>query len=146
MLLATYVFAKTVNFSFSINKIPQACPTNMLKLLENSAESEEHSRYLQSILEVHRKLFLRDFQKTFFFKNPPFCMCLGYFSLEKKGFSKKKFFENVPEKVFCALLGCFVCIWRYLKGCPRSGLCSAHRIMVVARAGQFLFKKSLTPP
>ena len=91
MILATHVFAKTVNFSFSINKIPQTCPTNILKLLENSPESEEHSRYLKSILEVHRKLFLTDFQKTFFFKNPPFCMCLGYFSLEKKDFRKKVF-------------------------------------------------------
>ena len=111
MLLATYVFAKTVNFSFLINKILQTCPTNFVKLLENSPESEEYSRHLQSILVVHRKLFLRDFKKTFFPKILLFVRVWAIFRLKKRIFGKKKFFENVPEKVFCALLDCFVGIW-----------------------------------
>ena len=37
MLLATYVFAKTVKCSFMINKIPQTFPTNILKLSENKS-------------------------------------------------------------------------------------------------------------
>ena len=33
----------------------------------------------------------------------------------------------------------------YLKGCPRSGLSSAHQIMVVRRRNPFLFKKCQPP-
>ena len=132
MLLATYLFAKTVNFSFLINKISRKCPRTILKSLKDSLESEEYFRQLQNILEVHRKLFLRHFQKTFFFENPPFYTCLGYFSIQKGGLSKKNVFRKCLRKSFLCSSG-MLC--RYLKCSSDSGLSSDEFRMIL---GHFL--------
>ena len=68
------VFVKTENFSFIVDKILQNCRRAILKLQKDSPESEEHSRYLQSISGVSRNNFQTHFQKSYFFEKPFFCL------------------------------------------------------------------------
>ena len=64
----TSLFGKTEKFSFFIDEILQGRRMTILKLGKDSPEPGEHSRYPESMLEVPRKDFLTNFQKSYFFE------------------------------------------------------------------------------
>ena len=96
---STSLFVKTRTFSFFIDKILYTCRTSILKFWKDSPEFREHSRYLQSIFKVCRKVFLSHFQTWYFFKKA-FFTCLGYFQLQKKSFFEKISFLKMAQKTF----------------------------------------------
>ena len=107
-LLATYVFAKTVNLWFLIKKISHTCRTNILKASEDSLESKEHFRYIQNITEQQRKRMPKH--------------------VPKGGFSRKKVFWKCLRKSF---LWTSVMLCRYLKCSSDSGLSFDYFIIIL---------------
>ena len=92
-----YHFVKIENFSFFIDKILQTCRPIFLMLENYSAESGEHSWYLQCVSEVCREQVQSLFPKWYFFQKAFFHMCLGGFNLWKKLFGKNIIFKKGSE-------------------------------------------------
>ena len=75
----------------------------IVKSSEDSSGSKEHSRYLQSIKKVLRKLFLRHFQKAFCLEIPFLCFVFLSDEYSKKRtkmkiFEKKRFLKKSQKK------------------------------------------------
>ena len=87
--LSASLFVKTENFSFFVDRMLQNYHMTILMLQNDSSESGEHCKCLQSIYEMSKKDLQANFQQSYFFERAIFYTRLGYFCLKKKAISKK---------------------------------------------------------
>ena len=137
-LWATYVFVKTVNFSFLINQI--SCMfTKAFWSHQYSPVSKSNLKYLQRITELLRKLFLRLFQKAFFLENLHFRSIFRAFVTSKKQYKEKGFFRKIAlwKCLRKSFLSTFLILCRYLECSLDPELSSDDFTMVLWTYGRF---------
>ena len=111
--------------------------------MDDSTVSEERFRYLQRIPEVHRKLFMSNFQTSFLSRILLFTCIWAIFCFIKKDFRKKKVFWKLLRKSFLYTSG-MLC--RHLKRSSDTGLSFNYfRIILRHPWGILLIKNEKLP-